>query len=116
MTERSSASNDCAYLAALAYDVDDGGAVVGDSDIGLAEFVCAQTGPQCGEDDGEIALCPIGLAFGVLILRDGFQSDSGAGRALGRFSPFEGPHVQYHLTRIYAKLVRSRAELAAVQR
>ncbi len=78
-----------AYFAAFASDMDDCSAVVGRADvadIGPAELLGAQPGQQHSEDDREIALCPVGLPFGVAVLRYGLEQrlDSGPGEGLGQ--------------------------------
>ncbi len=75
---------DAAFFPAFALDVDNRSAVIGGadiSDVGLAEFLGAQPGQQCGQYDREIPLSPVSLAVGIAVLRDGFQQrfDAGAG-------------------------------------
>jgi hypothetical protein len=86
---------------AFAFDVDDGAAVVGGADvtdIRTAQFVSAQPGQQRGEDDGEIMLGSIGLAFRVTVLGDGRQQrlDRGAGEGLGQIVGQFGSADQLH--------------------
>jgi hypothetical protein len=78
---------DAAFFPAFALDMDNRSAVIGGadiSDVGLAEFLGAQAGQQCGQYDREITVSPIGLALRVAVLCHGFKQrfDGGAGERL----------------------------------
>ena len=90
-----------AFFAAFAFDVDDGGPVIGGADIvdvDRQEFFSAQPGKQSGENQRQIPFSPIGSALGVPVVGDGCQeccdccAGEGLGEGLGKFRPVDQLH------------------------